>query len=113
MLPDAELNPATIWLALFVPLIVSVIKQSGFDDRLNRLIALGTYLVWALIVTVIAGGFTDISDFLGNFAATLTVGSVAYDKIYKAFGFDDALTDKTSIVKPPQEDAVFEDDPQA
>lgn len=109
MLPDAELNPATIWLALFVPIIVSLLKQSGFDDRVNRLIALGTYLVWAGLVTFVDGGFTDISDFLGNFAATLTVGSVAYDRIYKAFGFDDTLTNATSFVKAPEEDVVLED----
>lgn len=95
-----------LWLALLVPFIISLIKQSGFDDRINRLIAVGCYVAWAVIVTLgngVSGGdlATWIIAFLNNFAATIAVGTVTYQLILKQFGIDDALTAATSFVKSP------------
>jgi len=101
------LETANLVLSLFLPLLVTLVKQSGWDDRVNKLIALAVYLAWALIVTVAAGDFS-VPGFLQTFAITLTTGTIAYQMIWKAFGIDDALTAVTSIKKAPEEDVVVE-----
>ena len=99
------MDTANAILSLFLPLIVSFFKQSGFDDRVNRAIALVIYLVWAAIVTVALGDFT-IQGLLANFATTLVAGTIAYQMIWKAFGIDDTLTNVTSFRKAPEEDVI-------
>lgn len=99
------MDTANAVLSLFLPLIVSLVKQSGFDDRTNRLIALVIYFVWAILATVLAGNFT-VEGLLQNFAITLTTGTIAYQMIWKSFGIDDTLTAITSFKKSPEEDVI-------
>lgn len=99
------MDSANAILSLFLPLIVSLVKQSGFDDRVNRLIALGVYIIWAAFVTVALGDFT-VQGFLSNFVTTLVAGTIAYQMIWKAFGIDDVLTGVTSFRKAPEEDVI-------
>jgi hypothetical protein len=97
-----------IGLSMLVPFIVSFAKQSGFDDRVNRIIAIWVYAVWAALVTLSTAGAASPAEFLNNFAVTITVGSATYNLILKQFGIDDKLTEATtpSRWKPPVEDEV-------
>lgn len=109
-----EVDLGNIWLALFVPLIVSLVKQTGWSDRTNRIIAIAVYVVWAVAVTVAQIGFnledlpTWIVTFLNTFAVTITIGTVTYQLILKQFGIDDTLTSVTSVVKSPVVEEVIE-----
>lgn len=104
-----------LWLGFIVPFIIMLVKQSGFDDRTNRLIAVACYIVWAVIVTVATTGLNIGDDpsawivtLLNNFAATIVVGTVTYQLILKQFGIDDKITEVTSVVKSPVLDEVID-----
>lgn len=104
-----------LWLGFIVPFIIMLVKQSGFDDRTNRLIAVACYVVWAVIVTVATTGLDFATDpsawiiaLLNNFAATIVVGTVTYQLILKQFGIDDKITEVTSVVKSPVLDEVID-----
>lgn len=98
------METANAVLSLFLPVLVSIVKQSGYDDRVNKLIALAVYIAWAVVVTLAVGGEFNFVTFLNNFVTTLVTGTIAYQMIWKSFGFDDALTDATSFRKPIEED---------
>lgn len=106
--PNTLVN--SLILGLVVPFLVTIVKQSGFDDRVNHAIALGVYAAWAVGTTLVTSGFGDPRLFLVNFATTLVVGTVTYQTIMKPFGLDDKLTAATTLpaFQPPQEDVVIE-----
>lgn len=95
-------------LMLFVPLLASIAKQSGWPDNVNRLVAILIYLLWGAVVTLMDNPGGNPQAFIENFALTLTIGSVAYQRIWSAFGVDDQLEEWTSFKKAPREDVVIE-----
>jgi len=110
-----DVDLGQLWLGFIVPFIIMLVKQSGFDDRTNRLIAVACYVVWAVVVTIATTGLAIgddpaawIATLLNNFAATIVVGTVTYQLILKQFGIDDAVTNATSLVKAPTMDEVIE-----
>lgn len=111
-----DVDFGNLWLGFIIPFIIMLVKQSGFDDRTNRLIAVACYVIWAVIVTVATTGLNIGDDVAGwivtllnNFAATITVGFVTYQLILKQFGIDDAITNATSFNKSPIVDEVVEE----
>jgi len=107
------MDTANAVLSFFLPLVISLVKQAGWDDRVNDLIAVLMYFAWAVIVVVASGALANVSDFWEGvkifgtyFVTTLVAGTVAYQMIWKAFGIDDQLSLKTSVVKPVDEDVV-------
>jgi hypothetical protein len=113
---DPTVGFGDLWLALLVPFVIMLVKQTGFDDRINRLIAVGCYIIWAVIVTVGNVGLPGetaidqwIIALLNSFAATIAVGTTVYQLILKQFGIDDKVTELTSFVKSPVLDEVVED----
>lgn len=97
-----------LWVALIIPFVVSLAKQSGFPDNINRLIALAVYASWAALTTLSTYGAAEPLVFLNNFAVTITVGSAMYTLVLKQFGIDDKLTELTTLGrwKGPEEDEV-------
>ena len=72
--------------AVFIPLLVSVLKRQGFPNTLNAAIAIGVYVIVGVLSVLVAGqAFT-----LDNIAPAVTIfvagGTVAYSLFWKNWG---------------------------
>ncbi|KPK91433.1 MAG: hypothetical protein AMJ88_13550 [Anaerolineae bacterium SM23_ 63] len=85
-------------LILISPLIIATLKQSGFTKRKNSLIALGVCLSVAT-VDVVLKGVADPSEIIHEVVITLSSAFALYKMVFQPFGFDDWLTEKTSLIK--------------
>lgn len=88
----------TAVLGLIAPLIIAVLKQSGFTKKQNSLIALAVCIV-AGIADAFYFGAMNPMDVATTVFTILTVAFVTYKNLFQALGFDDWLTEKTSLVK--------------
>lgn len=112
------MNPTSLGLDLIVPQFVAMLlKQSGFDKRLNTVIVLLVYVAWAAISVGIGvrglphGDLNEyVSSIITVLPASLAAGYAAYTTIWKQLLGEETLTAKTSIVKGPQEDPVILED---
>jgi hypothetical protein len=94
------MEDSAIWIAFaaLAPILVAVVKQQGFPDRINALIALAVYVVIGVIGALQQG--TPTIDTIVPFVATVVVvGTSAYNLFWKHWG-DDRLTAATSVVNP-------------
>lgn len=92
-----------------IPIVIMLIKQSGFPSRWNALIALGCYAVWAGVslwfgLRGVTGEITP-ELFVGAFVSAAVTGYVSYQLIYKGT-VENQITEATSIVKEPVSDAA-------
>ena len=92
-----------------IPIIVMLVKQSGFPNKWNALLALAVYAVWAglsLVLNIrgIEGAIT-LEVFLSAFVGAAVTGFVSYQLFYKGLT-EDRLTAITSFVKEPISDEV-------
>lgn len=106
-----ELTPSP--LDALIPIIVALLKQSGFPAKYNAIIAIASYFAWTAIslwlgIRVVDGPVTP-EVFIGCFVAAATTGFVSYNLFWSHFG-EQALEDKTSIVKGPSTDPIEDDE---
>lgn len=88
-------------VAMFAPLIVSIVKQAGWPATVNGFIAVACYLVFGAIAVVVSGQALTIDNFVPLAAIFTTVGTAAYYAFWQHTGLETALTTSTSIVKAP------------
>lgn len=88
----------TAVLALVAPIIIAVLKQSGYTKAQNSLIALSVCLGIG-IFDVYYLGLTDPGDIAETVLYVLTAAFASYKMLFQPFGFDDWLTRKTSVKK--------------
>lgn len=105
-----QLTPSP--LDALIPIIVALLKQSGFPSRWNAAIAIGAYLVWtavslALGIRAVDGPITP-EVFIGAFVAAATTGFVSYQLFWSNFG-EQKLEEATSVVKGPVSEPVVDD----
>jgi small basic protein len=92
-----------------IPIVIMLVKQSGFPSRWNALIALACYAVWAAVslwfgLRGIEGEITP-ELFVGAFVSAAVTGYVSYQLIYKGT-VEDQITEATSIVKEPVSEEI-------
>jgi len=88
----------TAVLGLLAPLLIAVLKQSGFSKAQNSLIALGV----CLAVGIADAWYFRTLDPMDVAKTVFTVVSVAfttYKMVFQALGIDDWLTEATSVKK--------------
>lgn len=111
---DIPLNPAQgaafLLAALILPLVVSLVKQSGFTSQVNALIALAVYAAFAVLGAVFAGIPIVAENIVPLAIAAAVAGRLAYSMFWSLIGgdeqgngsIDDRVTRATSIVRAPQ-----------
>jgi len=96
-------------IAFFIPVLVSLVKQAGFSQQMNAIIALIVYIVTGVVYVVITAGpagFTAESIIASVTVATL-VGTASYNLFWSNLGvhaegdasLDDKITLATSFVR--------------
>lgn len=109
------LNPSP--LDALIPLIVTILKQTGFDRKWNAWIALGVYAVWTVFSLVTGlrasdGPLTPEIVFT-SFLTAVSTGFISYQLFWKNLPGDaeQRLEQSTSIYKGPVSDPVIEEEP--
>lgn len=95
-----------------IPIVIMLVKQSGFPARWNALIALGCYAVWAAIslwfnLRGLEGVITP-EVFVGALVSAAVVGFVSYQLLFKGLT-EDRITEATSFIKEPVSDLAEEE----
>jgi hypothetical protein len=88
----------TAVLVLIAPIIIAVLKQSGFTKAKNSAIALAVCLAVG-IVDAFYLGIDDPNAVAKTVLTVMTEAFATYKMIFQPFGFDDWLVSKTSIKK--------------
>lgn len=82
----------------FAPLLVAVLKQTGFPKAYNGAIALACYIVFGLAAAALSGPL-DADHAVSSIAIFVTVGTAAYAAFWSNLGVETTIVDATSIVK--------------
>jgi Na+/pantothenate symporter len=95
-----NLDPTTVEasIAFFVPILVALLKQTGFPAGYNAVIAVVVYVVFGVLSVVAQGQTFDLNNIVPSVTIFVTVGTVAYTAFWRNVG-EPALTAKTSAVK--------------
>lgn len=104
---DPAANPAFIIFSALMPLLIALVKQSGWSSSANALIALGAYIVVGALAAVMSGEPVTAENAVSLIATATVVGSAAYQLVWRNLGagpngsgsLDDRLTEATSIVR--------------
>lgn len=88
-------------VALFAPLLVSVIKQAGWPSSVNGFVAVACYFVFGAVAVVTSGQALTLDNFIPLAGIFTTFGTAAYYAFWQHTGLEAALTTSTSIVKAP------------
>ena len=88
----------TAVLVLIAPIIIAVLKQSGFTKKQNSLIALAVCLAVG-IVDAFYLGVADPNAVAKTVLTIMTEAFATYKMIFQPFGFDAWLTKATSVKK--------------
>jgi hypothetical protein len=106
-----DITSLGIWpiIAFFVPLLASLIKQSGWPTQVNAIVALVVYLVAGfayVLVTAGPDGFT-VDEVVASMTIATVVGTAAYNLFWSNLGvsqpgndsIEERLMNATSFVK--------------
>lgn len=106
---DIPLDPAQgaafLLVALLMPIIVALVKQSGFSSRTNALIAIAVYAAFAVVGALVSGIPITYQNMTPLIVIAALVGRAAYSMFWSQVGgegstsIDQKITDKTSLVK--------------
>lgn len=104
---DPEQGAAFLIATLLLPLLVSVLKQSGFSTQVNAIIALVVYVAFAILGAALADVPLTYENLTPLVVAAIVAGRAAYSMFWSLIGgddqgngsIDDRLTDATSVVK--------------
>jgi len=100
-------NPAFIIFSAIAPLLIAFIKQQGFSNSLNALIALVCYIIVGIGGVLFSGEPLTVENAVPLITIATVVGSAAYNLVWNNLGtgdgtspsLDDRLTAATSFVK--------------
>ena len=85
-------------IAFFVPLLIAVLKQAGFPNSYNAVIAVVVYVLFGILGVAVSGQAIDVNNIVPTVGIFVTVGTAAYVAFWRNVG-EPALTEKTSAVK--------------
>lgn len=87
-------------VAIFVPLLVSVLKRDGFSQTVNALIAIVVYVVVGVLSVAVAGQPLDLNNVAPAIAIFVSGGTIAYQLFWKNWG-DPQITAKINVLPAP------------
>lgn len=93
-----DINQWNVALAFFFPLVVALIKQSGWSDKANAVVSAVTVAVVAA-VSLAAQGELTLENWGASAVLLFTVSLAAYRGLWSPTGADSAIKDATSFVK--------------
>lgn len=96
-------------LDALIPIIVALVKQTGFPAKWNALLALAVYVVWTG-VTLFTGirateGEVTLEVFAQALITAATTGFISYQLFWKSLG-EQRLEAATTIAKGPESDPI-------
>jgi hypothetical protein len=95
---DEQLVQISAFIGFFFPLLAALVKQQGFSERVNAVVAGVAAVVTALVVTLQQGDVTA-ENWATSAIVLFTAAVAAYSGFYKPTGIDTALKDATSFRK--------------
>lgn len=104
---DPEQGAAFLLATLFLPLLVSVLKQTGFSTQVNAIVALVVYVAFAVAGALLSGVDLTAANLTPLIVAAIVAGRAAYSMFWSLIGgddegngsIDDRLTARTSVVR--------------
>ena len=82
-------------VAVFVPLLVAVIKRENFSNTANAIIAIVVYAVAGGLAVLVQGQSFDLQNILPSVALFTGTGTIAYQLFWKNWG-DPQITAKVN-----------------
>jgi hypothetical protein len=73
-------------VAIFVPLLVAVLKRDGFSQTVNSLIAIAVYVVVGVLSVLVSGQALDVNNIMPAVAIFVAGGTIAYQLFWKNWG---------------------------
>lgn len=73
-------------VAIFVPLLVSVLKRDGFSQTANSLIAVLVYVVVGVLSVLVSGQALTLDNIEPAIAIFVGGGTIAYQVFWKNWG---------------------------
>jgi hypothetical protein len=73
-------------VAIFVPLLVSVLKRDGFSNTVNAMIAVAVYVVVGALSVLVAGQAFTLDNVAPAVAIFVSGGTIAYELFWKNWG---------------------------
>lgn len=103
------MNLAFSPLDVLIPIIVALLKQSGFDRNWNAWVAIVVYIVWTAVSLTLGlravPGPVTFEVFLSALVSSAATGFVSYQLFWKTLG-EQRLEQKTSVYKGPISEPV-------
>jgi hypothetical protein len=96
-----DATAAAAIVALFAPLIVSLIKQTGLPNSVNGFIAIVVYILFGIGAVVLQGKPIDLNNIVPFVTIFTTVGTAAYVAFWQNTGLETTVTATTSFIKAP------------
>lgn len=104
---DPQQGASFLLAALILPLLVSLVKQSGFSTQVNSIIALVVYVIFGCLAVVFANLPLTMENAVPLIIVAAVAGRLAYSMFWSLIGGDengngsveDRLTRATSLVK--------------
>lgn len=109
---DVQISP----LDPLIPIIIALVKQTGFPSRWNALLALGVYVIWTAVSLFLGlrgvEGAVTVEIFLAAFSSAAMTGYVSYQLFWRNLPGDieGRLELATSFAKGPVSEPVLTDD---
>ena len=85
-------------IAVFVPLLIALLKQTGFPNSYNAVIAVVVYVLFGVLGVAVSGQAIDVNNLVPTIGIFTTVGTAAYFAFWRNVG-EPQLTERTSAVK--------------
>ena len=102
---DPFTNPVVLGFAALLPLLIALVKQSGWSTSANAGLALACYIAVGIVGAIATTGVPTLETIVPWVTTVTLVGKVAYDLFWSKLGgtgdasFDARLTAATSIVR--------------
>jgi hypothetical protein len=104
---DPQQGAAFLLVALIMPVVIALVKQSGFADQVNSIIALILYAVFAVVGALVSGIPITYENLTPLIVVAALAGRLAYSMFWSQIGSDAAgdnsidarLTEATSFIK--------------
>lgn len=93
-----DLGQWNILVGFLFPLVMGLIKQSGWSHKTNAILSAVVAAVAAFVTTAAAGDLTA-ANWAESFILVFTVAVAAYNGLWKPTGAEPAIKDATSFVK--------------
>jgi len=104
---DPLTNPAYLLFAAVAPILIAFLKQDGFSNTVNALIAFVAYVVIGILGAIMSGTSLTLENLVPLITIATVVGTAAYSLIWNNLGtgdgtspsLDSRVTTATSVVK--------------